>query len=72
MKYSIQLREGWIGFYDCRNGRYGVTANAPERILCSYPLAWHIAQTLRERGIAARIQPAAGIEHAAWAYNALK
>ena len=36
MKYSIQLREGWIGFYDCRNGRYGVTANAPERIRCSY------------------------------------
>ena len=31
MKYSIQLSEGWIGFYDRRSGRYGVTARDQER-----------------------------------------
>ena len=39
MKYSIQLSEGWIGFYDRRSGRYGVTARDQERIRCSYALA---------------------------------
>lgn len=72
MKYSIQLIEGWIGFYDRRSGCYGVTARDQERIRCSYALAADIAQMLRSRGVWARVQPVLGIERRARTYNAVK
>ena len=39
MKYSIRLKEGWIGYYNRFTSVYGVTTHAKERIRCPYELA---------------------------------
>ncbi len=56
MKYSIRVKEGWIGYYNCHTSAYGVTSHAGERIRCSYALASAISSMLRKKGVEVRLQ----------------
>ncbi len=56
MKYSIRLKEGWIGYYNRFTSVYGVTTHAKERIRCPYELAAVISAQLRQRGLEVRLQ----------------